>query len=102
MKLIITNKLKHKNIIDLIYYSPIHNTNSDCILIEYGNFGNINNFLYNTLKKYYYSESFLCYIAYQVLNWLKYMQKYKIVHYDIKLQKILEKKCYSSLCWFWI
>ena len=88
-EIIIANKLKHKNIIDLIYYSPIQNSESDFILMEYGQLGNLKSFLYNVLKKYYYSESTLCYIAYQVLHGLKYMKKYKIVHYDIKPQNII-------------
>ena len=57
--------------------------------MEYGNLGNLYNFLYNTLKKDYYSESILCYITYQVLEGLKYMRKNKIVHYDIKPQNII-------------
>ena len=62
----ISKKLKHKNIIDLLYYTPLNNTESDIILMEKASLGNLKDFLYKKLKRTVYSESLLCYMAYQI------------------------------------
>ena len=85
----ISKKLKHKNIIDFINYTPLNNTESDIILLEYGSQGDLRNFLKNSLNRNYYSETMLCYITYHVLNALKYCKIQKIVHYDIKPANII-------------
>ena len=85
----ISKKLKHKNIIDLIYHTPLNNTESDIILMEQASLGNLRNFIYKKLKRNYCSETMLCYITYQILSGLKYLQIQKIVHYDIKPANII-------------
>ena len=70
----ISKKLKHKNIIDLLYHTQLNNTEFDIILMENASLGNLRNFLYNKLKKVYYSETMLCFITFQILNALKYLQ----------------------------
>ena len=84
----ISKKLKHKNIIDLIYHTPLNNTESDIIILQYGTNGDLRNFI-KKLNRICYSETMLCYIAYQVLNALKYCKIQKIVHYDIKPANII-------------
>ena len=88
-EIIIATKLKHKNIINCIGYFPIKENESECVLMENGTFGNIRQFLKNILKKNYFTESWLCYISFQILNGLKYCQNNKIVHYDLKLDNII-------------
>ena len=85
----ISKKLKHKNIIDLIYHTPLNNTESDIILMEQASLGNLRNFIYKKLKRNYCSETMLCYITFQILSGLKYLQNQKIVHYDIKPANII-------------
>jgi len=85
----ISQKLKHKNIIDLIYHTQLNNTESDIILMELASLGNLRNIIYNKLKRNYCSETMLCYITFQILSGLKYLQNQKIVHYDIKPANII-------------
>ena len=85
----IAKKLKHKNIIDFYYHTPLNNSESDIILMEKASLGNMRNFLHKKLKKAYYSESILNYFTYQILLALKYLQIQKIVHYDIKPANII-------------
>ena len=85
----ISKKLKHKNIIDLLYHTQLNNTESYIIIMENASLGNLRNFLYNKLKKDYFSETMLCFITFQILNALKYLQNQKVVHYDIKPANII-------------
>ena len=85
----ISQKLKHKNIINCIDYIPIKENESECVIMEHGTFGNLRQFLKNILNKNYFTESMLCYISFQILNGLKYCQNYKIVHYDLKPENII-------------
>ena len=85
----ISQKLKHKNIIDFFYHTQLNNTDSDIILMEKASLGNLRQFLYNKLKKTFYSETMLCFITFQILNALKYLQNQKIVHYDLKPANII-------------
>ena len=89
LEIIIARKLKHQNIINFLSFFPIKDNESDCVIMEYGTFGNLRNFLKNIIKKNYFSESMLCYIALQVLNGLKYCQNCKIVHHDLKPENII-------------
>ena len=89
LEIIIARKLKHQNIINFLSFFPIKDNESDCVIMEYGTFGNLSNFLKNIIRKNYFSESMLCYIALQVLNGLKYCQNCKIVHYDLKPENII-------------
>ena len=86
---IIAQKLKHKNIINCFGYFQIKENESDCVLMENGTFGNLRQFLKNTLKKNYFTESMLCFITFQILNGLKFCQQLKIVHYDLKPENII-------------
>lgn len=85
----ISRKLKNKNIINFYGYSEIVKNELDCMIIEYGKFGNLRYFQKKLLKKYCLSESFLCYIAYQILNGLKYCHTHKVAHLDLKPQNII-------------
>jgi len=59
------------------------------LIIEYAKFGNLRNFNDNVLKRTYFSESLICYLAYQILNGIKYMYICKIAHMDLKPQNIV-------------
>ena len=87
-EIMISKKLKNKNIINFMLYRPI-NKESECILMEHGTYGNLRHFLKKILKRNNFTESMLCYISFQILNGLKYLQNYKIVHYDIKPENII-------------
>ena len=86
---IILNKLKNDNIINFYGINEIKKDELDCIIMEYGKFGNIKSFMKNTLEKDYLSESLLCFFSYQILNGLKYCHKNKICHFDIKPYNII-------------
>ena len=88
-EVIISKKLKNKNVIDFYGISNIKNDEIDCIMMEYGNLGNLKTFKTQTLKRNYLSESFLCYISYQILNGLNYCYRCKIAHLDLKPQNII-------------
>ena len=85
----ILNKLKNDNIISFYGINEIKKNELDCIIMEYGKFGNIKSFMKNILKKDYLSESLLCFFSYQILNALKYCHKNKICHFDIKPYNIV-------------
>ena len=85
----ILNKLKNVYIINYYGINEIKKNGLNCILMEYGKFGNIKSFMKNILRKNYLSETLLCYFAYQILNGLKYCHKNKICHYDIKPYNII-------------
>ena len=85
----ISQKLKNKYIINTFFGSTIVKDELDCIMMEYARYGNLRDFQKNILKRTILSESLLCYIAYHVLNGLKYMHMNKIAHFDIKPQNIV-------------
>ena len=85
----ISQKLKNKYIINTFFGSTVVKDELDCIMMEYARYGNLRDFQKNILKRTILSESLLCYIAYHVLNGLKYMHMCKIVHFDIKPQNIV-------------
>ena len=57
--------------------------------MEYSKYGNLRDFQKKILKRNRLSESILCYIAYQILNGLKYMHMNKIAHFDLKPQNLI-------------
>jgi serine/threonine protein kinase len=85
----ISNKLRHKNIINIYGVKEIIKDKIDSIVMEYAKQGNLRNFQDKLLKKSYLSESLLCYLTYQILCGLKYCHMNKVVHFDIKPQNIV-------------
>jgi len=91
-ELIITSKLKHPKIIDFngYYLSKKDDDNNEYIVMENGKYGNLRNFLLNTLKiKKCLSESMICFLSYQILEGLNYCHNCKVAHMDIKPQNIV-------------
>ena len=88
-EIIIGNKLKNKNIINIYGVKEIKKDEIDCILMEYAKHGNIKDFQVNLLKKNYLSESIICFLTFQILNGLKYCHVCKVAHFDIKPQNIV-------------
>ena len=88
----ITSKLKHQKIINFNGYflSKKDNDNNEYIVMENAKYGNLRNFLLNTLKiKRCLSESMICYLSYQILEGLNYCHRCKVAHMDIKPQNIV-------------
>ena len=85
----ILHKLKNRNIIN--YYSILEDkeNQTDYIIMEYIQFGNLKNFMNKVIKKNYFSESLLCFINYHILNSLKYCHACHVCHFDLKPQNIL-------------
>ncbi|MBQ7408965.1 MAG: protein kinase family protein, partial [Alphaproteobacteria bacterium] len=81
-------RLKNKNIIDIYGATPILE-NVDCIVMEYAKYGNIRDFQIQVLRSKILSESFLCYLAYQILKAVKHCHICKIAHLDLKPQNIV-------------
>jgi serine/threonine protein kinase len=81
--------LKNKNIIDCYTQSFLDQIKSPFLIMEYAEYGNLRDFNEKFLKCTYFSESLICYLAYQILNGIKYMHIYKVVHMDIKPQNIV-------------
>ena len=61
------------------YYAKFENGEKICNIREFQNI---------ILKRQYLTESLLCFLTYQILNDLKYWNKFKIVHFDIKPENI--------------
>jgi len=59
------------------------------LILEYCKYGNIHNFMKNIIKRSTMSETFICYMAGQVVNSLKFMHSCKFVHLDLKPGNIL-------------
>jgi len=85
----ISEILKNKNIIGCYTHSFLDQGKSPFLIMEYAKYGNLRDFNENILKRTYFSESLLCYLAYQILNGIKYMHICKIVHMDLKPQNIV-------------
>lgn len=62
---------------------------SPFLIMEYAKYGNLRNFKQKVLKRAYFSESLICYLAYQILNGIKYMHICKVAHMDLKPQNIV-------------
>jgi serine/threonine protein kinase len=85
----ISKILKNKNIIDCYTNSDLEQENLSFLIIEYAKYGNFRNFNQKVLNRTYFSESLICYLAYQILNGIKYMHICKIAHMDLKPQNIV-------------
>ena len=70
-EIIILKKVKNKYIIN--YYSSTKKDELYFIFMEYANFGSLIDFQRKIIKRNYLSESFLCFISYQILKGLKYL-----------------------------
>ena len=86
----ISKKLKNKNII-CCYPHPFLDDQGESpfLIMEYAKYGNLRNFQQKVLKRAYFSESLICYLAYQILNGIKYMHICKVAHMDLKPQNIV-------------
>ena len=81
----IHQKLKHFHIIDLLGYNDLSSFST--LIYDYQKFGDLHQFQTSFLKRKILSETFLCYLAGQILEALKYLHKNKVLHLDLK-QKI--------------
>ena len=92
-ELIISKKLKNKNIINFYGNCTIIEDELDCFIMEYAKFGNLRDFQKDLINKSFLSESLICFIAFQILNGLKYCHMCEIAHMDIKPQNITIDEC---------
>ena len=88
-EILISKKLKNKNIIDCYGAITIKENELDCIMMEYARYGNIRDFQNKILKRSSLTETLLCFISYQILGGLKYIHNCNIAHLDIKPQNII-------------
>ena len=65
------------------------NKNEDEIIIMEKGKMDLKDFQINLLKRSVLSETFLCYVAYQVLEGLKHLYRCNIIHYDIKPNNVV-------------
>ena len=65
------------------------NKNEDEIIIMEKGKMDLKAFQMNLLKRSVLSETFLCYVAYQILEGLKYLHRCNIIHYDIKPNNVV-------------
>lgn len=86
----IHNKLKNNKIIN--YYNYVNLRNIGCVIMEYAELGDLENFRKIVKKKRYFSESLLAFIAIQIVQGLFYLTRSKIIHMDIKPQNLLIDK----------
>lgn len=86
-EIILHYKLKYKNIPQV--YGCYTINGGTCLSMEYCNFGDLNNFKKNILKKTCLSETIICFISSQILDAIFHLHKNKIIHFDIKPQNIL-------------
>lgn len=83
------HKKLHNNNIPEVYALYQVGKNYSCMLLEYNKYGDLSNFKKKVIKRECLSESLICYIAGGILDALKYLNKKKILHLDIKPQNIL-------------
>ena len=88
-EIIISKLLKHQNIIDCYGCFKLKENELDCLLIECSKYGDLRNFQKNILKRNILSETFLCFITFQILEGLKYLETCKISNLDLKPQNII-------------
>ena len=88
-EIIISQKLKNKNIINCNGFRDIKKNEIDYIIMEYAKYGSLLDFKNKLLKKQYFSEQLLCFFTSQILNGLKYCHMCKIAHLDIKPKNIV-------------
>jgi len=87
-EIMISKKLKHQNIIDFYGCYEVKENKVSCIVIEYSKYGSLRDFIKNVLKRKFCTETFLCFIAHQILKALKYLEQSKVAHLDLKPQNI--------------
>ena len=85
----ISSILKNINIIEFYGYSEIEKDKTYYILMDYAKYGNLRKFQRETLKRKYFSESMICFLAFQILKGIRYCHYCKIAHMDIKPQNIV-------------
>ena len=85
----ISQKLKNNNIINTFTTINIKENELDCLMTEYAKYGNLRDFKTKVLKRKILSESLLCFITYQLLKGLKYINLCKIAHFDLKPENIV-------------
>ena len=81
--------LKHTNVIDFYGYSTIENGKNSLMLLDFAKYGNLRSFQRKTLKRMTFTESMICFFAYQILKGIIYCHQSKIAHLDIKPQNIV-------------
>ena len=80
---------KNQNIIKIYGFYEIKKNELDCIIMEYGKFGNLRDFQKKILQREVLSEQLLCFFTLQILNGLNHCHKCIVVHFDLKLQNII-------------
>lgn len=85
----ISHKLKNNNIINTFTTINIKENDLDCLMTEYAKYGNLRDFKKKVIKRTALSESLLCFICYQILKGLKYINLCNIAHFDIKPENIV-------------
>ena len=85
----ISKKLKNNNIINFFVAGELIKNELYCLITDYANYGNLIQFKKKINEKSNFSESLLCFLAYQILKGLKYCHLNKIIHFDLKPQNIL-------------
>lgn len=87
-QIIISNKLKNKNIIDYFGSKKLKDE-TVLMLMEEAKYGHLRNFERNTLKRMTFSESMLCFLGSQILKGIAHCHRCKVAHLDIKLQNVV-------------
>ena len=70
-EIMISKKLKHQNIVDFYGCYEVKKNEVSCIVMEYSKYGNLWDFSKNILKGKFYTETFICFISFQILTALK-------------------------------
>ena len=84
-----SDKLKNKNILNGYTHFLLNQGKSPVFIMEYTKYGNLRDFNEKILKRAYFSESLICYLACQILNGIKYMHISKVAHMDLKPENIV-------------
>jgi serine/threonine protein kinase len=87
-EIMISKKMKHQNIVGFYGCYEVKKNEVSCIVMEYSKYGNLRDFGKNVLKRKFYTETFICFISFQILTALKYLELCKIAHLDLKPQNI--------------
>ena len=87
-EIIYHKKLHHKYISQILAFYKLNDIDYFSVS-EFGKYGNLDNFLRKFLKKNILSETFINYLAKQILEALNYMHKKKLYHMDIKKGNIV-------------
>ena len=73
--------------IKLLYVNYVEKKNK--YIMEYTKYGNLRDFQKKVLNQKIFSETIICFLAYQILNGLKYIHRCKITHFDLQPKNIL-------------